>query len=506
MALAEPGSAPLHIEENGDVVGTWRVCCVDRVPTGSYVWKDTHPLTKVALEVALTHEDRDEHLLLVESGDPRPTRALLVKLMDKKEETPTALHCQFVGPVHFRRHLDDKDLVEKEVRIGDIEGIEKINGKARDYVHKGDGQDRDADPNFQGSERGRALFCGYKEVVNLLRELKAEREVDKTWGVWKSEGPWGMTMLLVAAELNVQGPKRQRALLYGDKVVVDLLMSKGNLALLDKNEWTALLLAVEKGKRSVIEDDQDVQDSMERKALLLAAEMGLVLVIKVLLEKMADLNVKDSMGRTALLLAAEKGQPSVIEVQYTKIKDSKGQTALHLAAENGNNAVVKLLLEKGADLTAQDPMKRTALLLAAEKGHASTVDKLLDGGAGPNDQDLMGRTALLLAAEKGHASTVNELLDGGAGPNDQDLMEQTALLLAAEKGNDTVVKLLLGKEADPNTPDSIGRMALLLAAVNGDDAVVKLLLENGVNLDLVKGQKGAEMMKMTLNRIPEQEN
>ena len=64
---------------------------------------------------------------------------------------------------------------------------------------------------------------------------------------------------------------------------------------------------------------------------------------------------KDENGRTALLWAALKGHEAVVKLLLEKgaqlePKGKGGQTALSLAGMNGQEAVVKLLLEKGAQL------------------------------------------------------------------------------------------------------------------------------------------------------------
>jgi ankyrin repeat protein len=46
------------------------------------------------------------------------------------------------------------------------------------------------------------------------------------------------------------------------------------------------------------------------------------------------------------------------------------------AAEKGHEAVVRLLLEKGADLNAKTRDGKTALHLAAEEGHETVVQLL----------------------------------------------------------------------------------------------------------------------------------
>ena len=63
------------------------------------------------------------------------------------------------------------------------------------------------------------------------------------------------------------------------------------------------------------------------------------------------------------------------------VRDSYGWTPPSWAAEKGHEAVVKLLLEKGADLESKDQDGRTPLIWAAEDGHESVVKLLIAKGA-----------------------------------------------------------------------------------------------------------------------------
>jgi ankyrin repeat domain-containing protein 50 len=66
----------------------------------------------------------------------------------------------------------------------------------------------------------------------------------------------------------------------------------------------------------------------------------------------------------------------------TNATDEDGQTPLSWAAEKGHEAVVKLLLEKGAELETKDKdYGQTPLSWAAEKGHEAVVKLLLEKGA-----------------------------------------------------------------------------------------------------------------------------
>jgi ankyrin repeat protein len=64
------------------------------------------------------------------------------------------------------------------------------------------------------------------------------------------------------------------------------------------------------------------------------------------------------------------------------LKDSYGRTPLSWAARNGHEAVVKLLLEKGAELETKDVYyDQTPLSWAARNGQEAVVKLLLEKGA-----------------------------------------------------------------------------------------------------------------------------
>lgn len=69
-----------------------------------------------------------------------------------------------------------------------------------------------------------------------------------------------------------------------------------------------------------------------------------------------------------------------------------------LAAEKGHTEIVKLLLEKNADVNATSSNGGlTALMYAAQKGHIEIVKLLLNKGADTNVATPDGDTALMLA-------------------------------------------------------------------------------------------------------------
>lgn len=76
--------------------------------------------------------------------------------------------------------------------------------------------------------------------------------------------------------------------------------------------------------------------------------------------------------------------------------DSYGMTALLTAAEIGNLEIVKLLVKYGAKLNERNFQDKTALHIAAERGDEDVVKELVDAGANTTGTT-GGRTALHLA-------------------------------------------------------------------------------------------------------------
>ncbi len=63
---------------------------------------------------------------------------------------------------------------------------------------------------------------------------------------------------------------------------------------------------------------------------------------------------------------------------------------LSWAAKKGHKAVVKLLLEKGAELESKDKRGWTPLSWAAKKGHEAVVKLLLEKGTELESKDKRG--------------------------------------------------------------------------------------------------------------------
>lgn len=232
----------------------------------------------------------------------------------------------------------------------------------------------------------------------------------------------------------------------------------------------------------------DLKDASDRTPLLWAAKNGHDTVVRLLLEEKAEVDSKEASGRTPLSCAAENGHYTVVKLLLewkakVDLKDTNGQTPLLWAAENGHDTVVRLLLENDAEVDTNDFDERMPLSYAAENGHDTVVNLLVENNAKVDSEDSFRRTPLLWAAKNGHDTVVKLLLEKKAEADSDDLDGRTPLLWASKEGHDTVVKQLLENEAEVDSNDCYGRTPLLWAAENGHDAVVKLLLERGAKVN-----------------------
>ena len=125
-----------------------------------------------------------------------------------------------------------------------------------------------------------------------------------------------------------------------------------------------------------------------------------------------------------------------------------GWTALIFASHNGHGEVVKLLIEKGAEVNRTGKAGVTALITASHKGRGEVVKLLIEKGAEVDLPDETGRTALMVATIHGHGEVVKLLIEKGAEVNRTGKAGVTALITASRNGRREVVKLLIEKGAE----------------------------------------------------------
>lgn len=164
---------------------------------------------------------------------------------------------------------------------------------------------------------------------------------------------------------------------------------------------------------------------------------------------------------------------------------------LFVATAYGNVELVRLLLDRGANVNAADSSGRPGMPLRVAAfdlgGNETLVRVLLDHGARINATDQNGQTALARAVLLGNAPVVRLLLAHGADPNVADAEGRTPLMRAASyyvqqvklARYTEIAGLLAQHGADVNRRDNQGRTALAFAADGRRPAIVALLKQRG---------------------------
>jgi uncharacterized protein len=164
--------------------------------------------------------------------------------------------------------------------------------------------------------------------------------------------------------------------------------------------------------------------------------------------------------------------------------EADGRTTLISAAARGDLDVVKLLLQRGADVNIKDKQEYTALFHALEAGYDEVELVLLNQpNLDPNARGLNG-VALISYAWRDQKDAVRRLLDLGADVNAQDKDGDVALHGAAETGNGEIIDMLLAKGANPNLKNKQGGTPLMWSAVFGNEEAARRLLKHGADPSL----------------------
>jgi ankyrin repeat protein len=216
--------------------------------------------------------------------------------------------------------------------------------------------------------------------------------------------------------------------------------------------------------------DVNAQSGYFGTALHAASLAGHEKLVELLLDKGAHVNAQDGESGTPLYAASASALSEshlLHDKGGYVIKPRKLGTALHAASLAGHEKVVKMLLDKGADINAQGGSYGTALYAASLQGHEKVVELLLGKGADVNAEGGYYGTALHGASARGNEKVVELLVGKGADVNALNGGSGTPLYAASARGHEKVVELLLGKGADVNAISGRYGTALYVASYKG---------------------------------------
>ena len=184
--------------------------------------------------------------------------------------------------------------------------------------------------------------------------------------------------------------------------------------------------------------------------------------------------------------------PKVKEIVETsmvslEVKNSKGETPLLLATYLKYNDIAFYLIDRGANVNAQDSILNSPFLYAGAEGNLALVKKALEHGADFTVFNRYNGTALIPAAEKGHLDVVALLVHTPNFPIDHvNRLGWTALMEAIVLSDGGAVHVAIVKElikggVDVNIPDHDGKTPLYHARANRYTAMVEALETAGAH-------------------------
>ncbi|PGH09649.1 hypothetical protein AJ79_05614 [Helicocarpus griseus UAMH5409] len=129
-------------------------------------------------------------------------------------------------------------------------------------------------------------------------------------------------------------------------------------------------------------------------------------------------------------------------------KNREQSRSLLKASMTGYRQIIKLLVEKGANLEARDTEGKTPLMIAVESGEETTVELLLKHGVDLEAKDAIGNTPLLKAMNQSDSYVKNLLLGKGAQLNAENDNGDIPLSLVGKSGKENIVDLPVSTGAD----------------------------------------------------------
>lgn len=355
-----------------------------------------------------------------------------------------------------------------------------------------------------------------------------------------SNGNISMTRLLLDHEdTRKTAPTNNNAVLrvaaskgYGEIVCIMLQHGSADLTSANRDNETALGLAVKGGYRGMVEmllkagADANVSPETPLAWAAMKNDLGMVKLlceqgnakvnsgtftnsydnaplwhavrgreewsemVSYLLESGADPNYSNPEEKSPLQEAAVRGFDNAVSMLLEHGADAYpskcyGDPPICTTAAHGRVKAVSLLLQAtGADPEICARQREQALHLASREGERKVILHLLEAGVNINTQDDDGKTPLLIAITNQQIPTARFLLRRSALQEIADKHGNTALFLAAAEGFHLVVRDILHSGGRPNLPNANGDTALCLAATYGHNSVVEVLLEYRANPDL----------------------
>lgn len=233
--------------------------------------------------------------------------------------------------------------------------------------------------------------------------------------------------------------------------------------------------------------------------------------IRAILKTHPDVSRREADGTTALHWAVRSDDLDTMRLLIAagapvNAANRYGLSPMTLAAVNASRAAIAELVKAGADVNTTTPGGETVLMTASRTGDPEVVRLLLDRGANVSAREHeYGETALMWAAAENHAAVIRLLAEHGADlearanvlqfPNvkvDAATMVITALprggltplMYAARQGSVDAARALTDLGANLNATDPDGMSALVIAIINAHYDVAATLVDTGADANV----------------------
>ncbi len=220
--------------------------------------------------------------------------------------------------------------------------------------------------------------------------------------------------------------------------------------------------------------------------LVFAAIYDKVEIVEYLIQKGANLEAQNKREETALGAAARCNSLESMQCLIKhKANINGGRVPPLLAATiEGNKEAIQLLIENNADIEIKNELGENALLYTKVP---EIIEYFLKNGANIDAQNNMGETALFKAVYYNKPDNIKLLIKYGANIEVENNYGDNPLRRAALRGYLEIVQLLVKNGANINAQNQTGNTPLQSPFVNKPnnyEQVAKYLIEQGADINL----------------------
>jgi ankyrin repeat protein len=247
----------------------------------------------------------------------------------------------------------------------------------------------------RGAEVNATNQSGVSALMKAVWDLDKTRLLIRAGANVNASSKNGNTPLIIASFAHGSSPVVKALLTAGAKVeAANDLGNNAVVAAAEAGDVKTLRILLDHG------GDPDskshiIESNAEATALMIAAQMGHIDCVKLLLDRGATLNLRTDHGN-ALNFAAFSNRHEVARLlldrgidvdvpgrRIVSFRKDKGLTPLIYAclSERNDPTLVKWLIEKAADINAKASSGETALSVARQRGNTKIVSTLLAAGA-----------------------------------------------------------------------------------------------------------------------------